>query len=197
MEANGTLEWRPGMVAQLQPPWGGMDMHGSVSQLEFYLLAAFSIAAAVLDVALRRIPNGHVMLGAMGALGASFAERGLPGLLTALSGAIVGGALLLPGYWACGVAGGDVKTMAVVGAFAGPALAFSAVLMTVIAGGFIAIVWLVAGRAQRTAPGSTSHSAQDSPSPHTPLAASSYTEIPYGPAIAIGSLLACYRESLS
>lgn len=172
-------------------------MHGSVSLLEFYLLAAFSIAAAVFDVALRRIPNGHVLLGATSAFGLALVERGLPGLVTAVAGALVGGALLLPGYWACGIAGGDVKTMAVVGAFAGPKLAFSAVLMTFIAGGFIALVWLVAGRAQRTQRGAPSLHDPHPIGPPVSLTASSYAEIPYGPAIAIGSLLACYRETLS
>ena len=95
----------------------------------------------VTDIDSRRIPNnivgtglvigmvGHAWLGGLGALALAFA------------GACVGLLCLLPFYARGGMGAGDVKLMAMCGAFLGPALAFAAVVASLFVGGIVGIAW--------------------------------------------------------
>jgi prepilin peptidase CpaA len=110
--------------------------------LEFSMLVLVT-AAALSDLATRRIPNLLLLLAWLVALPLQ-AASGAPGaaLADSLLGAATGLLLFLPLYLLRGMAAGDVKLMATVGAFAGPAAAFHIALMTWCAGGAMALVLL-------------------------------------------------------
>ncbi|UUZ70746.1 prepilin peptidase [Polaromonas sp. P1(28)-8] len=90
------------------------------------------------DIKARRIPNWLVLTGLMSSLGiqllfsnGSFSAWGL--------GLLAGFGLFLPLYLVHAMGAGDVKLMAMVGGFLGPAGATGVVLMTLVAGGVLAI----------------------------------------------------------
>jgi prepilin peptidase CpaA len=109
------------------------------------LLLWLVLQAAVTDLALRKIPNVLVLSGLLLAL----ALHGLAGppwtLLTQwLGGTLAGFFLFLPLYLARGMAAGDVKLMAMVGAFVGPLRAFDIALLSFAAGGVLGLMLMVA-----------------------------------------------------
>lgn len=65
------------------------------------------------------------------------------GWLDALKGFGVGLVVLLPMYWLRAMGAGDVKLMAMVGAFLGPGDVLGVVLATFIAGGIVALLMVV------------------------------------------------------
>lgn len=131
-------------------------------------LAALVLLAAGRDLAERTIPNRFVAAGLLLALLAHLCA-GSPAW-TPLAGLATGLLLFLPMYLARGMGAGDIKLMAAVGAFAGPGLALQIALASCIAGGALSLGFLTAPRASR------------------------HSSMPYGPAIAIGTLAAlAYR----
>ncbi|CAN7664111.1 prepilin peptidase [Pseudoduganella sp. LjRoot289] len=110
------------------------------------LLLWLVLQAAVTDLALRKIPNALVLSGLLLAL----VLRGLAGPLQAmlsswLAGMLAGFFLFLPLYLLRGMAAGDVKLMAMVGAFVGPAQALDIALLSFAAGGVLGLVLMAAG----------------------------------------------------
>lgn len=101
------------------------------------------------DVRTRRIPNRIVLLGALAGLalntvlpaGAGLFDEpaGALGFHSALGGICVGLATLLPLYAIGAMGAGDVKLMAMVGAFLGPDAVIGAALLSLIAGGLLAL----------------------------------------------------------
>lgn len=103
--------------------------------------------AALWDLRSRRIPNVLTLPGIL--LGVAFLawETGWAGVWTGFAGALAGAGLLFLPFALGGLGAGDVKLMAVVGAFGGPALAFRAFLGAALAGGLASAVALArAGR---------------------------------------------------
>lgn len=99
--------------------------------------------AAILDQRSQRIPNWLSYGGLVLALCLHGFGDGLEGLKLALSGAAIGGGMLLPLWLLGGLAAGDVKLMAAVGAFLGPAAAAFATAATLVAGGILGAAWLI------------------------------------------------------
>ncbi len=117
------------------------------------LLAALLLAALVSDLRSRRIPNSLVLAGltlAIGGHALSLAQSTAPLAGTAwwapLAGLATGFALLLPLYLLRAMGAGDVKLMAMVGAFVGPTGAATAVLYTLIAGGLLSLAFMCGRR---------------------------------------------------
>ncbi|MGH8730045.1 MAG: A24 family peptidase [Burkholderiales bacterium] len=111
------------------------------------VLIALLLVAAWSDWRAHRIPNWLVFGGAAYALIYNTVFPSYPdgvGLLAALAGLGLGLALLLPFYLLRAMGAGDVKLMAMVGAFLGPWPTFLAVLATFLAGGVLAILFLLA-----------------------------------------------------
>jgi len=157
----------------------------------FAVLAAGLAAAVVIDIRIRRIPNWLTAL--MTGAGLAMAATGLSGVTTgqAFLGFGLGLLLMLPGYALGATGAGDVKLMAAVGAMVGPAVVFTAFLCTAVTGGVFALfVAARRGRLMATLSG-TRHlvvsPAEASEVIKEPARANRFA---YGPAIAVGSLLA-------
>lgn len=138
------------------------------------------------DLRAHRIPNGLSLGGVAIGLVLQFATGGGAGLTDGLYGALAGGLALLPLWLLRGLAAGDVKLMAAVGAHLGADAALVAALATLIAGGAMGLAVLLRrrGAARATAAerrgGVLSNSLPDSLS----------NGFAYAPAIAAGTLVA-------
>ncbi|KQQ87072.1 prepilin peptidase [Massilia sp. Leaf139] len=102
------------------------------------------VSAAVTDLAIRKIPNLFLLLAWCAALGLRLCDTApASGLGHALGGAFIGFALFLPLYAVRGMAAGDVKLMATVGLFLGPATTATACILTWCVGGAMALVMIL------------------------------------------------------
>lgn len=117
----------------------------ALAQPRLLLMAALLIAAAVSDWRSMRIPNlltfGGTALGLACALLPPPEGRGLP---WALGGAAVGLAALLPMYLVRILGAGDVKLMAMAGAFLGAQATLFALLFVAVCGGIAALAFAAA-----------------------------------------------------
>jgi prepilin peptidase CpaA len=171
--------------------FSGLPLPLQISSAVLVVLASGLVAATVIDIRSRRIPNE--LTAAMTGIGIALAASGTSGvsLGASLAGLVLGLALMMPGYALGATGAGDVKLMAAVGTLVGPSLVLSAFLFTAVAGGVLAVI--VASRRNRlgatlartgrlvTAPGAA---------PGEIKAAPGASRFAYGPAIAIGSVLA-------
>ena len=122
-----------------------------MSSLPLLLLFALLAAAVWHDVRARRIPNAIVFPGMLAALvlhavlpagaGLFDAHMGGLGLLDALGGLGLGLALLLPMYALRLMGAGDVKLLAMVGAFVGMGQILTVGLVTLVMGGVLALAF--------------------------------------------------------
>lgn len=118
-----------------------------LSASEMVLLWLVTQAAAT-DLALRKIPNVLVAAGLLLALVLRcLAEPEWSVALDCAGGAVAGLLVFLPLYLLRGMAAGDVKLMAMVGAFLGPAAALVAAMLAALCGGVLAMLWLSCGQA--------------------------------------------------
>jgi prepilin peptidase CpaA len=107
------------------------------------ILCAILIIAASTDLAGRRIPNLIPLAGLALALLLALSSPLALSLLDCVAGALAGLLLFLPLYMLRGMAAGDVKLMAAVGAFVGPAMVWRIGVTTFIVGGLMAALMLV------------------------------------------------------
>lgn len=107
-------------------------------------LLVLVVSAAVIDLAIRKIPNLLLLGGWCAALGI-YACSAAPGTAIAqgMGGAGIGFAMFLPLYAMRGMAAGDVKLMATVGLFLGPNETVHACVLTWCVGGVMALVILL------------------------------------------------------
>jgi prepilin peptidase CpaA len=112
---------------------------------------ALGLAACVTDLRARRIPNVLTFGAAAAALVYHAAMAGWPGIGWAAAGWIAGAALFFPIFALGGMGGGDVKLLAAVGAWLGPADALFVGLYGAIAGGVMALGVAVARGYVKTA----------------------------------------------
>jgi prepilin peptidase CpaA len=162
-----------------------------MSSLAAGVLTAGLLAATVIDLRSRRIPN--VLTATMIGVGIGLAAAGAGGatLGAALAGLTLGFMLMLPGYALGATGAGDVKLMAAVGSLVGPALVVYAFLCTAIVGGALAIVVAARRRRFRTTLIQTGRLvASPAAAPQQIRAAAPVSRFAYGPAIAAGSLVA-------
>lgn len=116
------------------------------------VLVGILLLASAFDLIQRRIPNRLLAAGLCAAVAFHLAS-GYPATLltTLLAGFAVGLMMFLPLYLIGGMAAGDVKLMATVGAFVGPQLAFHSSLVTYCAGGLLALAIVLVRRRGREA----------------------------------------------
>ncbi len=161
-------------------------------------LVPILLLASAFDLAQRRIPNRLLALGLLAAVPLHLASGQPATLLTVfLAGFAVGLLMFLPLYLLGGMAAGDVKLMATVGAFAGPVLAFQASLATYCAGGVLALAIVLARRRGRDALANTGALlrpwlSRKSLAPAAPVA--SVGGMPYAVAITAGTLFVLWLQ---
>lgn len=169
--------------------------------LHLALLALVGAAAAT-DLARRRIPN-RLLVGGLVAAAVLHLAGAAPAsaLWSGLAGAATGLLVFLPLYCARGMAAGDVKLLAAVGAFATPYDVLQIALFTVCAGGLMGLAVAIARgrlRALLVNVGCLLRPwlmrAAGMPALAEPLTAPSVGSIPYGVAIAAGTALFVARR---
>lgn len=159
------------------------------------VLMVFVLAAAMFDIAFRKIPNWLILAGLGLSLGMHLLASDLAMADWGL-GLLVGFGAFLPLYVIRVMGAGDVKLVAAAGAFVGPQAACSVILFSLVAGGLLVV--LVAGssgtlrrvidNAQRIILNGMSRLAQrQAPTNEAPVA--SVGNLPYGVAIAGGTLV--------
>jgi len=168
------------------------------TEIRLVLVTAFVVAAAVFDVRTHRIPNWLVLLGAGTCIAGQMIQPALLGfgIAGALKGIAVGFALLLPLYLLRATGAGDVKLMAMVGAYLGPWGVAWAALFSFIAGGVLALV-VALGRGAlgqlfanvRSMLYGTLLTAMTTGKTTITTPATSVGKLPYGVAIAIGTVV--------
>ena len=163
---------------------------GTVSIVALATLAAWS------DIRTRRIPNALTFTGFAVAL-ALRALVGFDAVGAGLLGALLAFGLSLPLFLVRGLGAGDVKLLTACGAFLGPGRLLHAVLITALAGGLMALVAILRRGALlqtlrncgRIVVGIFSPARR----PGLPtLASPGAITVPYGVAIAIGSVAAWF-----
>ena len=165
-----------------------------VNMIAPVLITIVLVLAVRQDLANHRISN-VLTFGALaaGLLLASLAY-GLEGGMSALAGAGVGLACLLPLYLCKGMGAGDVKLMAAAGAFLGPINAFIATFATLAIGAVLAIsvvAWRVIElRSATVADGGNGPGFRDA------LAIAGKDRFPYAAAIAVGVFLTMWARGL-
>jgi prepilin peptidase CpaA len=114
----------------------------ALSLLPACLLIATITIATLTDLVSHRIPNTLLAPALAFALLISAASGGVFGLGFSLAGMAVGLLMLLPVYAAGAMGAGDVKLLAVAGAYLGPEGALLAGLFTFIAGAVLGLLWM-------------------------------------------------------
>ena len=118
-------------------------MNPSIDTFLIVLLSSILIAAAIIDVRVRKIPNLLTYPTMVTALAYHFAMNGLDGLIFSAEGMALGiGIFILP-YLMGGMGAGDAKLMGVVGAVMGPRGVFVASLATALVGGIMALALML------------------------------------------------------
>ena len=160
----------------------------------FQLTVLFSLLfiLTLSDIKYNLIPNRMVYIGTLSGLTLSFLFNGIPGIGTALLGLITGFSLLFPFYLVGAMGAGDIKLMAMCGAFLDPAHTLLVVLLSILTGGVYALVVLaLAGSAeildymQTVLDRQTLRTNEASPGKFKPP----ITHIPYAPSITCGTLI--------
>lgn len=115
-------------------------MNGAIEMILICLVAQ----AALTDLSVRRIPNVLVLSGLLLALVSHLLGGSLWAPVTDwLAGTLAGFFVFLPLYLARGMAAGDVKLLAMVGAFTGPRGALLVGLLACLIGGLMALAMLL------------------------------------------------------
>ena len=161
-----------------------------LSNLAFAALASGVLTATIVDIRSRRIPNA--LTATMAGVGIGLAAAGVSGvsLGASMAGFALGLALMLPGHAIGATGAGDVKLMAAVGAIVGPALVVSAFLFTAIAGGVLAVAVALRRRRLGATLAGTGRLIAARPDAGQDIRSAGSNRFAYGPAIAIGSMIA-------
>jgi prepilin peptidase CpaA len=147
--------------------------------------------ATIVDIRTRRIPNELTATMALTGLGLAALGLNEISVWGSAIGLALGLALMMPGHLFGATGAGDVKLMAAVGAFTGPALVVTAFLFTAIAGGVLAVMVAVHRRRLAvTLAGTGKLMAASADAQMEIRSAGAARRFAYGPAIAIGSVLA-------
>jgi len=160
-----------------------------------------AIAGAVSDVRSNRIPNWLTYGGLALALTLRAAVGGWRSLEQGVGGILLGGGVFFVFFLVHGIGAGDVKLMAAVGAWVGPHSTLGVLIATALSGGVLALVYMAFYKRV----GSTFRNlgallrfhlrAGVRPHPELNLQGPETIRLPYGLAIAMGTLYLLISES--
>jgi prepilin peptidase CpaA len=131
-------------------------------------VAAAVLIATITDLHSRRIPNWLVGPFLLSGMATAAVLHGWSGIGNSLSGILIGAGVFGLFAWRGGMGMGDVKLCAAAGGWLGPHQLFIGLVLTAIAGGLLAIGWVLVNKRARA--------------------------IPYAPAIAAGMLLSFWAR---
>lgn len=163
-----------------------------MNELEIITVVPLLILLAVatlIDWRTHSIPNALSLGGALFGIILQASIHGPTGLVLALSGWAVCLVCFLPFYLSGGMAAGDVKLMAGVGAFLGPIGGIAACLVALVVGALIAIISLASERYLHSTNGRSDDAVAET---REGLRA----RIPYAGAIAAGTALSLFQPVL-
>jgi len=121
------------------------------AQVVSALAAAIAVSAGISDVRERRIPNRLTYPAMLGGLVLQTALHGWRGLLFSAAGGLFFGGVFLLFYLVNAMGAGDVKLAAALGCVVGSTSALQLMFATAVAGGALAIVFMVrSGRVVQT-----------------------------------------------
>jgi len=160
--------------------------------------------ATYTDLRSRRIPNWLVLPFLLAGIAVSFGPKNWHGIGIGDSLLGMGLGLLLFGFlaWMGGMGMGDVKLCAAIGAWVGPRQLFLALVLTGIVGGIMAVGWAIAGGFVGELFGSTSdflfgwRERGMKNKAELTLSNPKARKMPYAPAIAIGTLISFFGNSV-
>ena len=158
-------------------------------QLLIITLLALLAIAVLSDFRERRISNQLVIIGLLLGLTGHTWLAGVGGFTFAALGALVGLLCLLPFYMSGGLGAGDVKLMAMCGAFLGPLHVVVASVASLLVGGIIGVAWAF----RQFLAGRDDYITHDGPSASIPAVGHQTvpaSAIPYAVAIFAGNLIA-------
>lgn len=164
--------------------------------LEFIALAAMVFVASIYDIKYRRIPNWLILAGLLSSIFYQIFSGYGYGLVFWITGLGVGLFCFMPLYIMRAMGAGDVKLMAAVGSFLGGSAAIQTVMLTLFAGGALALLVMLWNRSWKlvlkniglmTANMTIAAMTRQLPKAEAPL--KSAGNLPYGVAIAVGTLL--------
>lgn len=170
-------------------------MEAEHQAIRIVAVAVLCCGACEEDLRRRRIPNWLTFGAALGGVGFSAFGGGPWGAALAVAGWAAGAALLFPWFALGGMGAGDVKLVAAIGAWLGPAAVLWVVLFTAVAGGVLAVVVSLAHGYLRTALRNLWgligywRVAGLKPLPHLTLGEAKGPRLPYALPIAAGTLL--------
>ncbi len=102
-----------------------------------------AVCAAVIDVRERRIPNRVTYPAMLAGLAAQGMLHGWRGLVVSAAGGLLFGGVFLLFYLIRGIGAGDVKLAAALGCIVGPSASLQVLFATALAGGALAIAFMV------------------------------------------------------
>ena len=156
--------------------------------------------ATFTDLRSRRIPNWLVLPFLLAGIVVSATLHGWSGVGQSLAGVALGGLVFGVLCWLGGMGMGDLKLCAAIGAWVGPAQLLTALVITGIAGGVMAIGWAAGGGFL----GELFHGTGDlllgfgkrglRPHPDLVLNNPLTRKMPYAPAIAIGTIVSFFSH---
>lgn len=167
-----------------------------IATLSTIALIALLVGAAATDLRTRRIPNALTVSGLVIAL-ALRSTLGVGSLVDGLQGAGIAFLVVLPFFALGALGGGDLKLLVAVGAFMHPFQFVLALLATAVVGGVLAVGESVRrgamGPLLSNTLGLTSHVATGGRLGHrSTIRTPGAVTVPYGVAIAVGSLAAWF-----
>jgi prepilin peptidase CpaA len=162
----------------------------------YFLIGAVLVASigGVSDVRSARIPNWLTYSGLVAALVLRFAILGWVGLKSGAVGLLVAGGMFLILFVMGAMGGGDLKLMACVGAWAGSGKVIAILLAAALAGGLIAIFYVLFRQGVRTTLWNLCElirfrlTSGFQPHPLLNVREAGTVRVPFGVAIAMGTL---------
>lgn len=177
------------MAGPTSLPRLAVEERKTIVVLSEFMLGIVVAAAAYFDLRERRIPNWLTLPGLVIGLLLHATYGGTAGLISGLTGAVAGAALLILPFALGWMGGGDLKLLAAVGALMGVSFTLTTLLFALAAGGIIAVVWLAI---KGSLLGSLKYMILVWLPASGAKPAALKTSIPFGPALGLGAIVALF-----